>query len=108
MKTTYLTVSLLLVAIAGGAQTSYAACACMCVEGSQRTLCNDINEAGAGQNACITTAIAELSCPEPNGTIDTTVTDPIPEGAENCLVMRLYDPNTGDYTVSKNLCEVAS
>lgn len=116
MKYSYIVV--MIGVLIGTVQTAQATCVCACVEGIERTLCDDLTEANAGENLCLDgrmatnrhvfTTAAQWACPEPVGAIDPAISEPIPAGAENCLRVRIYDPVTRDYSDERNICGFAS
>lgn len=106
MKHLYITILVGFVALTLGAMNAQATCACACIEGVERAVCDDISEASSGDNICLDTPM-QGQCPAPVGSIDPTVTEPIPSGAENCIHARLYDPATRGYSREVNVCEVA-
>ena len=107
MKHLYITVIVALSVLIFGATNADAACACVCIEGVERAVCDDLTEASAGGKVCVDTPM-QAQCPAPAGSIDPSVDAPIPSGAENCIHARLYDPATASYSREVNVCEVAS
>jgi hypothetical protein len=78
-------------------------CACQCIEGVPRTLCNSVAEAAenpalCGQNPPV--------CPPPVTPVDVERFEP-PPGALDCRTARLLDPVTDAYTVSARVCDLA-
>lgn len=84
-----------------------AACACVCLEGVELTLCNDMAEAAANPNQCLDRTM-QAQCPAPSGTIDTAVDQTAPEGTTDCHRARFFDPATGGYTTIVNVCGLLS
>lgn len=107
MKYLHITALVGFAALTFGAANAHATCACLCIEGVERAVCDNLTEAGSGDKACLDTPM-QGQCPTPVGSIDPSVTEPIPSGAENCIHVRLYDPATAAYTREVNVCEVAS
>ena len=94
MKTSCIAVLLAFVALAAGTPSAQAACACVCIEGQKRSVCNDMTEASEGQNVCLD-GLAHRECPTPDGEIDSTVQGSTPEGAVDCQRARAWDPAIG-------------
>ena len=91
------------------AQLASADCACICVEGEAKTLCDALGDAQANPSACQADT-GNSNCPAIENPGSTPV-DP-PEGAEgaavqNCRSVRVWDPATRGYTSSANICDLA-
>jgi hypothetical protein len=85
------------------APAGHADCSCQCVEGVARTLCTHIDEAARRPATCGDTAPV---CPPPATPADVERYDP-PPGASHCRSARILDRETGAYSLTARLCDVA-
>ena len=105
MKNAFIVTLISTAALLLWAPSTYAACACVCLEGSERTVCDDQTEAGANQNICVD-GQWQTDCPAPIGEIDPTVDASTPSGTANCVRARVWDPLTEAYR-EVNVCDLA-
>src|SRR5262245_10560917 len=81
------------------APSASAACTCRCVEGVARTICTTLEEAAANPQLC-TSMTPHAECPPaPAGFEPQQFAPPVP-GAQDCREARLWDPETGSYTIT--------
>jgi hypothetical protein len=86
-----------------GASPGHADCACRCIDGQLRTACASSAEAAAEPDLC--PRVPLTSCPQnPSGVSQQSYAPP-DELAENCRNVALYDPQVGDYVVTR-ACDV--
>lgn len=86
----------------GGAQAN---CSCFCVDGTSRTVCDDIGDAQGGATKCQLSVDRRTECPVLDGD-QTVVEEGIPVGATNCIRTRIYDLKTNTYSEEVNICNV--
>ena len=92
-------------ALACGAGSVSANCACQCVEGVARTLCTTLDEAQADPSAC-GEGVQKVACEiAPTSTEAPRRYEP-PHGAVDCRGARLWDPHTNSYGVVAKVCDL--
>jgi hypothetical protein len=82
-------------------------CACLCIDGAARTVCNDLPDAQAKPTLCMSGGVRR-SCPLPAGEFTPErFTAPSP-GATDCREARIWDPDSGRYDRLVRVCETTS
>ena len=83
----------------------WADCACLCVDGSPKTLCTTVSEAQAEPNEC--PALAPNTCPADLENVSGGVHEAPEEGATNCRDVRIWD-TANDRFSNVKACDVLS
>lgn len=105
MKHAYMTILFSIATLVFWTPSAQAECACVCLEGSERTVCDDQSEASARRNMCVD-GTWQTDCPSTVGEIDTTIEISTPSDTANCVRARVWDPLAEAYR-EVNVCDLA-
>lgn len=105
MKHIYTAILFVITSLILWTPSAQAECACVCLEGNERTVCDEQSEASAHQNMCVDGAW-QTDCPSTVGEIDPTIEISTPSDTVNCVRARVWDPLAEAYR-EVNVCDLA-